>query len=130
MSARARRRHRRSGRKRNPIVLGLVVIAAFAAMATMTLGIWVESIVAGVPSLDELTPVNQGANSVVYAADGTRLGFIQSDVARTPIAMNAIPTDLQNGTVAIEDSRFYEHGAVDPEGIVRAALNNLEAGHT
>ncbi len=31
-------------------------------------------------------------------------------------------------TVAIEDSRFYDHHGVDVEGVVRAAFSNLEAG--
>jgi penicillin-binding protein 1A len=30
--------------------------------------------------------------------------------------------------VAIEDQRFYQHGGIDEEGIVRAALKDLEAG--
>ena len=30
--------------------------------------------------------------------------------------------------MAIEDQRFYQHGGVDPEGILRAALKDLEAG--
>jgi penicillin-binding protein 1A len=130
MSARARRRHRRAGRKRNPFLLVMVVLGAILAMVAMSFGVWVLAIAAQTPPLSELKQVGQGANSVVYAADGTRLGIIQSDVARTPIDTDAIPADLRNATVAIEDSRFYEHGAIDPEGIVRAALNNLEAGHT
>jgi penicillin-binding protein 1A len=99
-------------------------------MATMTLGIWVESIVAGVPSLDQMQPIDEGANSVIYAADGTPLGFIQSDEARTPISLDKIPEDLQKATIAIEDSRFYEHGGVDPEGILRAAWANVSSGQT
>ena len=35
---------------------------------------------------------------------------------------------MQAATIAIEDERFYEHGGVDYEGIVRAAFKNLEAG--
>ena len=35
---------------------------------------------------------------------------------------------MQAATIAIEDKRFYEHGGVDYEGIVRAAFKNLEAG--
>ena len=35
---------------------------------------------------------------------------------------------LQEATIAIEDQRFYQHGALDPEGILRAALKDLEAG--
>jgi membrane peptidoglycan carboxypeptidase len=43
-----------------------------------------------------------------------------------PIAR--IPRRLQLATVAIEDRRFYEHGGIDLEGILRAGLKDLEAG--
>ena len=35
---------------------------------------------------------------------------------------------MQKATVAIEDRRFYQHGGVDYEGIVRAALRDLKSG--
>ena len=39
-----------------------------------------------------------------------------------------MPKDLQSATVAIEDQRFYEHGGIDEESILRAAVKDLEAG--
>ena len=38
-----------------------------------------------------------------------------------------IPDVVREATVAIEDRRFYEHKGVDFEGIVRAAVKNLES---
>jgi penicillin-binding protein 1A len=38
-----------------------------------------------------------------------------------------IPDVVREATVAIEDRRFYEHQGVDFEGIVRAAIKNLES---
>ena len=38
-----------------------------------------------------------------------------------------IPDVVREATVAIEDRRFYEHQGVDFEGIVRAAVKNLES---
>ncbi len=128
MSARSRRRHRRTSRKRNPFLLTLVVLGATAALSVMILGGYVISVAAEAPPISELQAVDQGENSVVYAADGSRLGFIQSDEARTPVTIDKIPEDLQQATVAIEDERFYEHNGVDLEGITRAAFENLEAG--
>ena len=64
----------------------------------------------------------------MFAADGRLLGFIQSDEIRTPIPLQRIPESMQAATIAIEDKRFYEHGGIDYEGIVRAAFKNLEAG--
>ena len=33
---------------------------------------------------------------------------------------------MRNAIVAIEDSRFYQHGALDPRGTLRAVVNDLE----
>ena len=63
----------------------------------------------------------------MFAADGTRLGFIQSDELRTPVAWSEIPADLKNATVAIEDQRFYKNDGVDLTGIFRAAVKDLAA---
>ena len=38
-----------------------------------------------------------------------------------------IPDIVREATVAIEDRRFYEHQGVDFEGIVRAAVKNVES---
>ncbi len=44
----------------------------------------------------------------------------------TPLA--AIPKDVQQAVIAIEDHNFYNHGAIAIEGILRAALVNISAG--
>ena len=128
MSARSRRRHRRTSRKRNPFLLALLICSAIAALGVMTFGLWVISVAAEAPPIEDLHPVDQGENSVVFAADGSRLGYIQSDEARTPVTLNKIPLYLQQATVAIEDERFYDHHGVDLEGVARAAVENLGAG--
>ena len=38
--------------------------------------------------------------------------------------------NLRRATVAIEDERFYKHGGVDLNAIVRAGIKNLESGKT
>ncbi len=87
-------------------------------------------VAAEAPSLAACKKVDRGGNSAIFAADGSKLGLIDSDEARAPVAIERIPKQLQLATVAIEDQRFYEHGGIDPEGIARAALKNLEAGKT
>lgn len=92
---------------------------------------YIVSVAGSAPDISELKPVDQGATSVVYAADGkTRLGFIQGDTLRTPVAASAIPQRVRDATVAIEDKRFFRHGGVDFEGIVRAAIKNASSGET
>ncbi len=132
MTQRARKRRRRRGRgkKRNKVLLALLVCVAAMAIAVLSFGLWVLSVAAQAPPIQDLKPIDQGSNSVVYAADGSRLGFIQSDEARTPLAFSDIPKLMKQATVAIEDRRFYEHGGVDVSGIVRAAVKDIEAGKT
>src|SRR3982751_1462171 len=129
MTYRERKRHRR-GRKHSKLLLGLLVVAICICIAIASLAAYVISVGASAPPLQSLKPIDQGTSSAVYAIDGSRLGFIQSDEIRTPIALVRIPESMQAATIAIEDQRFYRHGGVDYEGIARAAIKNLEAGKT
>ena len=73
----------------------------------------------------------QGRDSSVYAADGSLLGYVQSDIVREQRPWRRHAGRAAPGrTVAIEDERFYEHDGVDPEGIVRAAVKNITSGET
>jgi len=108
------------------MVLGLLLTVVLVAAAGI--GLWVWSVWADTPPIDTLKPAHEGATSVVFAADGSRLGYIQSDTIRNPVRGDAVPADLRQATVAIEDQNFYEHGGVDPEAIARAAWEDVKAG--
>src|SRR5512133_85440 len=127
MTQRQRRRQRRGG-KRSKLAVALLVIFAVITAAVLAAGSWVVGVASETPSLDSLKPVHKGQNSIVFAGDGSRLGYIQSDQARQVVSIKRIPKSLQYATVAIEDQRFFDHNGIDIEGIGRAALKNLDAG--
>ncbi|HXS32397.1 MAG TPA: transglycosylase domain-containing protein [Solirubrobacterales bacterium] len=130
MAQRNRRRQRRRGGARSKLLFvgaGLLVAIGLAGIAVAS---WVLDVAAEAPSLAACKKIDRGGNSAIFAADGSKLGLIDSDEARAPVSIERIPKQLQLATVAIEDQRFYEHGGIDPEGIARAALKNLEAGKT
>jgi penicillin-binding protein 1A len=77
----------------------------------------------------DLHPVTIGENSFVYAADGSLLGSIPAEKNRQPVPLGKISPHLTEATVSIEDHRFYEHGAIDYVGIMRALWADLQAGH-
>jgi penicillin-binding protein 1A len=110
------------------VTTGFVVIGSFAGVVGVVS--YIVSIAASAPDISSLKPIDHGANSVIFAADGSRLGFVENDERRTPISHSQIPTNLREATVAIEDQRFYKHKGVDYEGIVRAAIKNLRSGKT
>src|SRR4051794_3048909 len=124
---RQRRRRRNEGGAAKPLFLALGVLTTVAAIGVIGAIGWVVSVAHSSPSLDSLKPQDQGAASIVYAADGSPLGFITTDVLRTPVVGKQIPDVMRKATVAIEDKRFYQHKGVDFEGVVRAALKNLES---
>jgi penicillin-binding protein 1A len=128
MAQRNRRRQRRRGGTGGKLALiggTLVVVVVFAAFAVAS---WVLDVAADAPSLAVCKKVDRTGNSAIYAGDGSKLGLIESDEARAPVSLERVPKRLQLATIAVEDQRFYEHGGVDPEGILRAAVKNLEAG--
>jgi penicillin-binding protein 1A len=122
-----RRRHNRAGATRVLLVGSGVLVVALLVGAIAAVA-YVMNVVQSAPSLDKLHPRLVGGTSAVFASDGTRLGFIQSDQLRTPVGWNEIATDLKNATVAIEDQRFYKHNGVDLTGIFRAAVKDITNG--
>jgi penicillin-binding protein 1A len=122
-----RRRQRRSGPSRLVFVALCGTVGAIVLAVLIAVG-YVLSVAQSAPGLDSLTPKLAGATSQVYAANGTRLGFIQSDVLRSPITSAQMPRDLRDATVAIEDQRFYRNDGVDLTGIFRSAVKDLVHG--
>ena len=78
--------------------------------------------------LGSLRQVNIGANTFVYAADGSLLGSIPAERNREPVTVDRMSIWMRKATIAVEDRRFLEHGGVDIEGIARAAVKDLQAG--
>ena len=124
--ASSRRRGRRSVLASMFVVLGIglgVLLIGTAVGGAVA----VDDTLSGV-SLDSLQQDPPGVNSRIYAADGSLLTILPSTENRTPVASDQISPWLKQATVAIEDRRFYDHGGVDFQGVLRAALDNLEAG--
>jgi penicillin-binding protein 1A len=122
-----RRRHHRAGPARIMFIGGGVLAAALIIGAIAAVG-YVLHVAGTAPALASLRPILSDGSSQVFAADGTRLGFIQSDDLRSPIGWSEIPPDLKNATIAIEDQRFYKNDGVDLTGIFRSAIKDVTNG--
>jgi penicillin-binding protein 1A len=129
MATRIRRRRRKPPVSRwHKFAIPLVVVGGILVVAGGIGASWALSVYNSAPPLSSLQPVQKGRSSAIYAADGSLIGFIRSDNIRQPVPEKALPLRLKEATVAIEDKNFYKHGAIDPDGIVRAAWKDLQAG--
>jgi penicillin-binding protein 1A len=129
MASRVRRRRRKPHHSvwhKFAIPLGIVV--ALVLVAGGIAAAWALNIYNSAPPLSSLKPVQKGRSSAIYAADGSLIGFIRSENVRQPLPEKSQPQVLRDATVAIEDKNFFRHGALDYEGIARAAVKDLEAG--
>jgi penicillin-binding protein 1A len=124
------RRSKRGAHLGSKLGLGLLLLMTVAVIGALSVVGYVIAIAATGPDIEELKPIDKGESSVVYAADGSLLGYVQSDIVRQERPWRDMPLELRQAVVAIEDERFYEHGGVDPEGIVRAAVKNITSGET
>jgi membrane peptidoglycan carboxypeptidase len=66
--------------------------------------------------------------SVIYAADGSELATVFLNENRRIVKLENVAKVAQQAVLAIEDSEFYEHGALDFPGLIRAAVTNLASG--
>jgi membrane peptidoglycan carboxypeptidase len=72
-------------------------------------------------------PLSQ--QSKILASDGSLIAT-PYDENRVIVPLSQIAPIMRQAQIAIEDSRFYEHGGVDPQGMGRALVSNLRGGDT
>ncbi len=66
--------------------------------------------------------------SITLTASDGRVFARQGAIVDRPVDIRRLPPHVWQAFVAIEDRRFFHHGAIDPRGIARAAWHNLRAG--
>ena len=106
---------------------GVLLVCALVVAGLAVAG-WVVNVAQSAPNLKSLPAQIPGSPSQVFAANGQSLGYIWSPTIHTPVAGSSIPQILKEATIAIEDRRFYQHGALDYQGILRAAIKDAVSG--
>ncbi len=74
-----------------------------------------------------LTDAPPPARSQVVMAHGEMVANFFAE-NRVPVRLGRIAPVMREAIVAIEDRRFYDHGAMDVQGTLRAVLNNARGG--
>ena len=100
------------------IALALVVALV---VATAVSGVWLSRYAVAVHRLTRGI-----GDTVFYGADGQP--WFRLNGQRHDVSLNAIAPDLQHAVVAVEDRRFYRHPGIDPIGLGRAIVRDLQPG--
>jgi penicillin-binding protein 1A len=79
------------------------------------------------PNPDTAQQATRRPSVTLLAADGTTLAT-QGDLFGEPVRLRDLPPALPAALMAVEDRRFRSHWGIDPKGVLRAALVNVEAG--
>ena len=136
----AKKKKRASSRTAN--VLGLLgaFVATSVALGLLLAGVMLpltgltgSGVRSGVKMFNDI-PGSFTANALsqqskILAKDGSVIAT-PYDENRIVVPSKAIPQLMKNAQVAIEDERFYQHGALDQRGIARAIAANLFSSST
>jgi penicillin-binding protein 1A len=101
---------------------GLGLAAAGGAAAYLFL-----YVAPNLPSLDVITDYRPKIPLRVYTADNVLIGEFGEE-HRNFVPIKEIPEMMKKALLAIEDSRFYEHGGIDWKRAVGAVGSNLRSG--
>ncbi|MFL9926518.1 penicillin-binding protein 1A [Herbaspirillum lusitanum] len=103
------------------------VLVSLVLMAALGLTFIVALSYPKLPDLDTLTDYRPKIPLRIFSADGVLIGEFGEE-RRNLVHIQDIPEIMKKSVLAIEDDRFYEHGGVDYQGIVRATFSNLSGG--
>ncbi|MFB7505369.1 transglycosylase domain-containing protein [Streptomyces broussonetiae] len=109
-------------------VLAGAVMAGIALPAAGALGLAAKG---SVKSFDEI-PANLKSpqlsqRTTILDSQGKQIASVYSR-DRTVVDLKDMSPYIQKAIVAIEDSRFYQHGAIDLKGVLRALNKNAQQG--
>ncbi|MBQ0132108.1 MAG: transglycosylase domain-containing protein, partial [Comamonas sp.] len=110
------------------LVRALAWLVGLVAAAALALGILVAVALSmaypNLPDVSELANYRPKLPLRVYSAEGALIGEFGEE-RRTLTPITEIPKVMVDAVLAIEDTRFFEHGGVDYKGMLRAAFANL-----
>ena len=104
------------------VLTGVVALAVFANVCAY---VYLKPTL---PDVDSLREVQLQVPLRVYTRDGRLIASI-GEQRRIPVRYDQLPPRLIQAFLATEDDRFFRHHGVDWQGILRAALANVRAGH-
>ncbi|WP_033220141.1 transglycosylase domain-containing protein [Kitasatospora phosalacinea] len=111
-------------------ILAGVLVAGMALPAVGAFGLTAKDTAESFENIpDDFKQPTLSQASMIYDAKGGLIAKVY-DRDRTILTAEQMAPVMRQAQVDIEDARFYEHGAVDLKGVLRAITKNAESGTT
>jgi penicillin-binding protein 1A len=104
-----------------------IALAAILVLIAIVVGYFFVRVWPSVPALDAVTDYRPKIPLRVYTADNVLIGEFGEE-HRDFVPIDKIPDLMKKSLLAIEDARFYEHGAIDFQRGLGAVASNLRHG--
>lgn len=112
-----------------------LVLAAFAGLLTATVlalapqtAEFADGIDMRTNGVDLSELEGYAVKSVVFAADGSKIGEFYAEENREPVALPFIPDAVIDPILSMEDQNFWEHNGVNLKAVIRALFQNVSSG--
>ncbi len=106
----------------NTLIKTAIVIVLFVFFLLFS-ALWYFS--SGLPDYKKLETYEPPVSSRVYANNGDLIAEYAIE-KRLFVPYDAIPKTIINAFLSAEDKNFFGHPGIDPQGIVRAIINNFK----
>ncbi|MBU3106392.1 transglycosylase domain-containing protein [Clostridium gasigenes] len=102
----------------------LIIFIVGILTVTVALG-YVFAIIKTSPELDVNAIANLSEQSILLDSSGNLIDNLPTEEIRTKIDIAAMPNNLKNAYISIEDERFYKHKGIDIKRILGAVYRDV-----
>ena len=99
------------------------IILVLSVFFLLSSALWYFS--SGLPDYKKLESYKPPISSRVYASNGDLVAEYALE-KRLFIPFDVIPKPIINAFLSAEDKNFFDHPGIDPQGIIRAVINNFK----
>ena len=101
--------------------------AAVGVLAGAGIGAAIDALDPRLPDIREISRFHRARTLTILAHNGEVIQQ-QGPITREKVPLGQMPPLLKQAFIAAEDRRFHQHHGVDPWGIARAIVSNVQQG--
>lgn len=94
---------------------------------SLLIGVLVAKTTGSLPDIQVLETYKPNESTQIFDRSGSLVANIHGDEDRVVVPLKDMSPYIKRALLAIEDTRFYEHNGIDPRGMLRAFVTNVNS---